>query len=464
MTPESFDVVVIGAGPAGMTAATAAARAGLSVVLLDEQEAVGGQIYRSITRTDDKRLTLLGPDYAAGEDIAAAFESSNVRHERGAQVWQVNAERTVEFLQKEQTKSVTGKQIVVATGAMERPFPIPGWSLPGVMTVGAAQILLKASGTIPRQPVVLAGCGPLLYLLAWQYLRANVPVKALVETTTFSDKRRAARHAVGALLGWRDLAKGVGLLRALSQARISVHHGATDLRVEGASAAEALSFTANHHSHRIDASLILLHQGVVPNTQVSWSIRAGHRWDEVQLCWVPKRNDVFELDVPGFFVVGDGGGIAGAKAAATQGEICGLEIARRHGKIRDAEFSRLAANLRARLSQQLHIRPFLDSLYRPSDATRVPADDDVLVCRCEEVTAGEIRRSVALGCVGPNQIKAFNRCGMGPCQGRMCGLTVAEVIANERKVSPAEVGYYRIRPPIKPITLGQLAGIFHNDD
>jgi len=464
VTPESFDVVVIGAGPAGMTTATAAAQAGLSVVLLDEQEAVGGQIYRSITRTDDKRLTLLGPDYAAGKDIAFAFESSNVRHERGAQVWQVNADRTVEYLQKEQTKSVTGKQIVVATGAMERPFPIPGWSLPGVMTAGAAQILLKASGTVPRQPVVLAGCGPLLYLLASQYLRAKAPIKALVETTTLSDKRRAAKHVVGALFGWRDLAKGVGLLRVLRQARVPVYHGAKDLRVDGASVAEALSFTANNQSHRVDASLILLHQGVVPNTQASWSIRAEHRWDDVQLCWVPKRSDVFELDVPEFFVVGDGGGIAGAKAAATQGEICGLEIARRHGKIRDTEFSRLAAKLRARLSQQLSIRPFLDSLYRPSDATRVPTDDGVLVCRCEEVTAGEIRRSVALGCVGPNQIKAFNRCGMGPCQGRMCGLTVAEVIADERKVSPAEVGYYRIRPPIKPITLGQLAGIFHNVD
>ncbi|CAL8481224.1 Opine oxidase subunit A (plasmid) [Caballeronia sp. S22] len=463
MTPESFDVVVIGAGPAGMTAATASAQAGLSVVLLDEQEAVGGQIYRSITRTDDKLLTLLGPDYSAGKDIASAFESSNVRHERGAQVWQVTAERTVQYVQKEQTKSVTGKQIVIATGAMERPFPIPGWSLPGVMTAGAAQILLKASGTIPRQPVVLAGCGPLLYLLAWQYLRAKVPIKAFVETTTFSDKRRAAKHVVGALLGWKDLAKGVGLLRTLRQARVPVYHGATNLCVEGASAAEALSFTANNQSHRIDAGLILLHQGVVPNTQVSWSIRAAHRWDDMQLCWIPKRSDVFELDIPGFFIVGDGGGIAGAKAAATQGEICGLEIARRHGKIRDVEFSRLATKLRARLSQQLYIRPFLDSLYRPSDANRVPADV-VLVCRCEEVTAGEIRRSVSLGCVGPNQIKAFNRCGMGPCQGRMCGLTVAEVIADERKVSPAEVGYYRIRPPIKPITLGQLAGIFHKDD
>lgn len=93
----------------------------------------------------------------------------------------------------------------------------------------------------------------------------------------------------------------------------------------------------------------------------------------------------------------------------------------------------------------------------------LPAND-VLMCRCEEVTGGEIRRSVSLGCVGPNQIKAFNRCGMGPCQGRMCGLTVAEVVADERKASPAEVGYYRIRLPIKPITLGQLAGIFHKDD
>jgi octopine oxidase subunit A len=463
MAPEPVDVVVIGAGPAGMTAATTAAHAGLSVVLLDEQETAGGQIYRSITRTDSTRLDLLGPDYAAGKGIASALAVSNARHERGAQVWQVTRDRTVHYIQRGCSKSLTAHHVVLATGAMERPFPIPGWTLPGVMTAGAAQILLKASGTVPRQPVVLAGCGPLLYLLAWQYLRAGVAIRAVVETNTAADSWRAARHLPKALRGWRDMMKGLRLLRALRSAPVPVFRGATDLRIEGERAAAAISFTAKGNRHCIDAELILLHQGVVPNTQITWSLQASHFWDTVQLCWVPNRSAVFELDVPDIFVAGDGGGIAGAQAAAKQGEICALEILRRRDKIAKSAFDERVAKSRAQLSAYLHIRPFLDAIYRPGDANRIPADD-VLVCRCEEVTAREIRRSVAIGCVGPNQIKSFNRCGMGPCQGRLCGLTVTEIIAHERRVSPEESGYYRIRPPFRPITLGQLAGIHHQDD
>ena len=115
------------------------------------------------------------------------------------------------------------------------------------------------------------------------------------------------------------------------------------------------------------------------------------------------------------------------------------------------------ATLFAAWQNVMRIRPFLDSLYRPRDENRVPKDE-VIVCRCEEVTAGQLRQFVALGCLGPNQAKSFGRCGMGPCQGRMCGLTVTEVIADARSVTPETVGYYRIRPPIKPLTLGELAG------
>ncbi|WP_229635511.1 (2Fe-2S)-binding protein [Pseudomonas syringae] len=110
-----------------------------------------------------------------------------------------------------------------------------------------------------------------------------------------------------------------------------------------------------------------------------------------------------------------------------------------------------------KLATNLRIRPLLDALYQAKEENRIPADN-VIVCRCEEVTAGDLRGFVALGCAGPNQAKSFGRCGMGPCQGRMCGLTVTEVIAKARGVSAAEVGHYRVRPPTKPITLGELAG------
>ncbi len=454
MQPEAVDLVVIGAGPAGMSAAVAASEAGARVVLLDEQVAAGGQIYRAITETDARRLEVLGPDYAAGRALADAFAASGARHEAGVAVWEVTREHRVHGLQGGRVRSWQAQRVVLATGAMERPVPIPGWTLPGVMTAGAAQILLKAAQVVPAGGLVLAGCGPLLYLLAWQYLRAGVKIRAIVDTTDRADHRRALAHASGALRGWRVLAKGLKLMLALRRAGVPFHTEATGLAIEGQARAEAVRFRAGGREHRIEAEIVLLHQGVVPNTQFTWSLRATHRWDEAQLCWTPQASAWGELDVPGIFIAGDGGGIGGALAAALQGRLAGLEAAQQLGRIDAAERDRRAAPARAELATQLAVRPFLDALYRPK--LRVPADD-VIVCRCEEVTAGQLRSFVSLGCTGPNQAKSFGRCGMGPCQGRLCGLTVTEVIAEARGVSPAEVGYYRIRPPIKPITLGELA-------
>ena len=463
MLVEPVDVAVIGAGPAGLAAATRAAGAGLTVVLLDEQETVGGQIYRAIERSDAQRREILGPDYVAGAALADAFARSGARYEPNASVWQVTRERSVHYLKDGKVGSFEAKRVVLATGALERPFPIPGWTLPGVLTAGAAQILLKSAGEVPTEPPVLVGCGPLLYLLGWQYVRAGVPIRALVDTTRHEDRWRAKRHMISALRAWPYLAKGLQLLRALREAGVPIHEGADDLRIEGTPGddgterAHALSFSVRGVPQRIEANVFLLHQGVVPNTQFSWSLRATHHWDDAQLCFTPQADAWGELDLAGIFVAGDGGGIAGAQAAEAQGELSALAIAAQLGAIDQTTRNRSAAPLLRRLAEVRRIRPFLDTLYRPRDENRVPRDD-VLVCRCEEVTAGDVRRFVELGCQGPNQAKSFGRCGMGPCQGRLCGLTVTEVIADARKVSPATVGYYRIRPPIKPLTLGELAG------
>lgn len=453
---DAADVVVIGAGPAGMASAVAARRHGASVVLLDEQGAAGGQIYRGVEQAPASRLDLLGPDYAAGAALAKEFAGCGAHHVTGASVWQVTTERQVNYLREGRVQAIKAGRIILCTGAMERPFPIPGWTLPGVMTAGAAQILLKGSGMAPSQPVVLAGCGPLLYLLGWQYLRAGVKIAAIVDTTNGADYRRAIRFAGGALAGWPYLRKGLSLMASLRHAGVPFYKGASELHVLGAVKATGLGFTSKGGLHRIDTPLVLLHQGVVPNTQFTWSLRAAHTWDDAQLCWQPVTDAWGELDVEGIFVAGDGRGIGGATVAALQGELAGLAAVAQLEKLPMSRRDRLAEPVHADMRKHLFIRPFLDALYRPKQENRIPADATI-VCRCEEVTAGDIRAYVKLGCTGPNQVKSYGRCGMGPCQGRLCGLTVTEVIADARGVAPAEAGYYRIRPPIKPLTLGELA-------
>lgn len=457
MSDTKVDVAVIGAGAAGMSGAIALAGMGLQVVLLDEQGSPGGQIYRGITLAPLSRRDMLGPDYAHGNTLAQALASSRVHYEKDASVWQVTRDHQVSYLRDGRLHTLQAKAVLLATGAMERPFPIPGWTLPGVMSAGAAQILLKSSGLVPCEPVVLAGCGPLLYLLGWQYLRAGVSIAALVDTTRPEDYWRARRHLFAALRAWPYLRKGLELMRSLRSAGIAHYTGAEQLAIEGSEAASALTFSVGGKSQRVATRCVLLHQGVVPSIQFSQSLRARHYWDNDQLCFSPVVNPWGELDVPGIYVAGDGAGIGGAQAAALQGELAALGIATRLGSISDDQCGQRAESLRAGLEANLRIRPFLDALYRAKEDNRIPADE-VMVCRCEEVTAGDLRKIVALGCTGPNQAKSFGRCGMGPCQGRMCGLTVTEVIAKARGVSASEVGYYRIRPPIKPITLGELAG------
>jgi NADPH-dependent 2,4-dienoyl-CoA reductase/sulfur reductase-like enzyme len=456
---ERFDLVVIGAGPAGLSAAIEARRAGLSVVLLDEQRRPGGQIYRAIEDAPAHRRKVLGADYAAGAALAESFAACGAVHRAGAAVWNVDRDRTVSYLQDGRGKTVQGQAVVLASGAMERPFPIPGWTLPGVMGAGAAQILYKASGAIPAEPVVIAGCGPLLLLLTQQYLDAGVRIKALVQTTGAADYLRATPHLFRAMQGWNDLAKGAKMLRTIRAHGVETYTGASGFSIEGADRAEAITFRHKGRQRRIASSLILLHQGVVPNTQLSWSLRAEHRWDEAQLCWIPRTDPYGQIDDTRIYIAGDSRGIVGAKASASQGRLAALDIARRLRRIESKAMQGREAELLAEFSKHVRIRPFLDQLYRPRDDHRIPADGKVIVCRCEEVPAGKIREYVQAGCLGPNQTKAFGRCGMGPCQGRLCGLTVTEVIADERKVGPRDVGYYRIRPPVKPITLGELANL-----
>jgi NADPH-dependent 2,4-dienoyl-CoA reductase/sulfur reductase-like enzyme len=158
------------------------------------------------------------------------------------------------------------------------------------------------------------------------------------------------------------------------------------------------------------------------------------------------------------YVAGDGAGIGGAPAAALRGEIAAIGAAAKLGRIDQGTAVAAAAPIRARLRRALATRPMLDALYRPRPTVLTP-ENDTIVCRCEEVTAGQIRTAAEVGIAGPNQVKTFTRCGMGPCQGRQCGHSVSAILARATGATMDEIGFYRIRPPLKPITLGELASI-----
>ncbi len=444
----SYDLVVIGGGPAGLAAASTAARAGLSTVLFDENSGVGGQIYRGITTNPVKNRAILGNDYWAGTTLATEARGSGALIVNGATVWSLDRTLTVGVSMGGQARMLQAKRVIIATGSLERPFPIPGWTLPGVMTAGGAQTLLKAQGLVPNGRTVMAGNGPLLWLLAAQILRAGGKIEAIFDTTTALNWLRAAMYLPDFLLS-PYFKKGLALVREV-KAKVPVH-GANEIAAAGTDKLKEVVVDGR----RIPADLLLLHQGVVPNVNLAIAAGVAHRWNKRQLCFVPVLDADFQSSVSGIAVAGDGAGIAGGTAAAERGRIAAIAAVRAlrpDAKVPDPQ------NVRQRLQREEMGRAFLDELYRPVDELRRP-EGDTIACRCEEVTAQQIRETAAMGCEGPNQMKAFLRCGMGPCQGRLCGLTVTELIAEERGTTPDEVGYYRLRPPVKPITLAELASL-----
>src|SRR5262249_41457201 len=196
--------------------------------------------------------------------------------------------------------------------------PIPGWTLPGVMTVGAAQSLLKSAALVPQGRTVLAGCGPLLWLLAWQYLNAGVPIDAILDTTARENRTRALRRAAQFLMS-SYLTKGVRLLLAVRR-RVRVVSNVTELRAEGGDRVEAVAFrTARGTEQRLAVDALLLHQGVVPNVNLAMSVGIEHRWDDVQLCWTPVLDPSGNTAIAGIAIAGDGAGIAGVEAAQARG-------------------------------------------------------------------------------------------------------------------------------------------------
>jgi NADPH-dependent 2,4-dienoyl-CoA reductase/sulfur reductase-like enzyme len=248
-------------------------------------------------------------------------------------------------------------------------------------------------------------------------------------------------------------------MAALRSGSTPVIGNVVDLEAAGRDRIERLSFRTEGGAMRtVEADTLLVHEGIVPNLHPALSLDCAIAWNSSQDCFAPVLDSWGESSQSGLFIAGDGAGIAGAKAALLRGELAALRVAARLGRLPDETGAAIAQGLRRKLRRELAPRPFLDALFRPRPQVFVPADHTI-VCRCEEITAGEIRAVGEVGCPGPNQAKAATRAGMGPCQGRQCAYTLTRLLAAVQHRSPSDVGFFHVRPPLKPVTLGELAAL-----
>lgn len=458
-------LLVVGAGPAGMAAAVAARRFGVETTVCDENAAPGGQVWRNIERVAAERsqtLALLGDDYHRGLAAVRRFHASGARFLPRTAVWQADARAPGEGVEvglvaDGAARLLRARRVLFATGAMERPVPIPGGTLPGVMSAGGAQTLLKNASLVPDGSVVLAGSGPLLLLLAWQLARAGAPPAALWLTVPRERMLDSLAELPRALLAPAQLGKGLRWLFELRRMGVPVEWGVRGLRAAGQGRLQNVSATIDSGERHVRGDLLLVHEGVVPSTHLAMSAGCRFDYEPAQHCWHPRQDGRGNSSVAGLMVAGDGAGIGGAEAAQISGRMAGVEAAYALGAIGRTLREHLLAADRSAHTRALRTRPWLDRLFEPTREMLAPVDNAVTVCRCEQVTADDLRRLAAMGVAGPNQAKTFSRCGMGPCQGRMCSGPVSELLARHSGTTPAQTGHLRQRPPVKPLTVAEMA-------
>lgn len=458
-------VAILGAGPAGMKAALTLSKSDISVTIIDEQPHLGGQIYRNIETQSDTQLKKMGADFAAGRaltsELNTVIQSNRVRYISSAIVWSVTPEGAVHWKSDGRSFSETFDHLIIATGALERPVPVPGWTLPGVLTAGAAQILMK-NGGVALKDTVLIGSGPLLYLVAKQLCDYGSPPKALLETQSFEDLTKGIVHFRPTRTALSYVFKGLCMLSALRKSGIKRYCAVEEVSIEATDTDNLkINFTTGGKKQAITAAYALQHAGVVPNTQITRSLDIEHKWNKLNHCFEANiDSNGLASGTDKIWLAGDGATILGADAAKISGELVALAILKATGRSTPPNTTSIEA-LIAKRDTYAQIRRFLDTCYRPKDWFLTPTADTV-VCRCEEVSAQEVINATKAGAQGPNQAKAFTRCGMGNCQGRYCGLTVSNLMAKVQRKPVESIGYYRIRSPIKPITLGELAD-YHSD-
>ncbi|MGF1734946.1 FAD-dependent oxidoreductase [Photobacterium satsumensis] len=442
-----YDIAIIGSGPAGISAAIVASESGLKTAVFDEQHQVGGQIYRALEKTPIKDRTMLGKDYWDGEDLIEKFNSSDAHFFGGCTVWDISEDNIISYRTKGSSKQVCCKHLILATGALERSIPFEGWDLGGIFTAGAGQVLLKDSGAIVKD-TVLVGSGPLIDVLAHQYIKAGHPPKAIVDTTPYSNHFKACKKLTNAIKGAGYLKKGLSLKASIKMHGVKVYTNCKNIRATGAQQIENIQFSQFGKDVVIPTDSLMIHFGVIPNINITRALGVDIYWDENQQCYRPVVDESFRTNRENTYMVGDAIGILGAKSASINGQIAAYDIANNE---------KAKAILKKESRKDAAIRPFLEQLFRIPSVDDLQLTPDTIICKCESITLAEIEKAIEVGAQSLNEIKSFTRSGMGPCQGRQCGNIIAMISAGKHKVSARNIEYYKTRSPYVPITFAEMS-------
>jgi D-hydroxyproline dehydrogenase subunit alpha len=446
----SEELVVIGAGPAGLSAALAAADAGADVLVIDRGAKAGGQYLRQSTVHENPPPSL----------IARAERHERIRFLLGHEIWRATRSRGSSRLSRQEcsheleiadvdgrtTRSVTARAIVLATGAYDKVFPFPGWELPGVVTVGGAQAQLKGLGITIGRRVLVTGTGPLLLSLAVSLAQAGVEVVAVADPVR---PRAWFRHFSTVVRAPRKLLQAVAYRGRLVRHRVPVWSGWEVREITRERDVMIAKLACGTKERAVTVDAVAVGHGFTPQVELAGALGCALLVDPRDGSVIAQVDADQRTTQAGVFAAGELAGVGGADSAYATGTLAGLAAARHLGRLDDSAYQVASKPWRRRAAAA---RRFADALhdvhgFAPGWSTRVA--DDTVLCRCEGVTFGTVRKARALGADDPRAVKLLTRAGMGRCQGRLCGTATADVLG----CSPLA---YANRPIATPVPLRLL--------
>jgi D-hydroxyproline dehydrogenase subunit alpha len=448
------DLLIVGGGPAGLAAAAEAAGLGLEVVLVDERPALGGQIFKQpglVVRSGRD----LGGDHLRGRALIEAAEASGAELRLRTTCLALLGTEAVLATEGEQARSFEARQVLIAPGAHDRPVVFPGWTLPGVITAGAAQTIVKAHRVAPGERLLFAGSGPLALAFPAQLLHYGVNVVAVLEAGPapgVADIARLTAAARGNVPLLRDAARyRLELLRG----RVPLRYRRIVVRAEGEERVEAVVHAAVDRDwrvvpgseERVEVDTLCVGYGFFPSVELLRAAGCELAYDEDLGGPVALVDRWQRTTVPGVLAAGDGTGVRGSYVAEDQGRLAAVGL---------LEDESRAAPIRRRLEQRLRFQRALDRAYRIGPGIYELAGPDTVVCRCEEVRRAELDRAID-ATPDVNVVKALTRVTMGLCQGRNCQRQIAALIAARHGRAIGELPSATPRSPVRPVPLASVA-------
>jgi len=462
---REVELAIIGGGPAGICAAIEAVKCNAQVTLIEENSRLGGQFYRRLAEgfaiVNQRQLDKY---YIQGAKLIAEIEQYGKKVEliEDALVWGIFPDKEITLLRDGKTEILKAQRLILAEGAYDRPVPFPGWTLPGVLTAGAALRMVKTEKVLPGERILLAGTGPLQLLLAAHLVRAGAKVVAVLEASHLNNSWKRLPQLWGQ---WELLKDGLDYLWELRKAKVPLLRGHTIVEAEGKEqVSQAIYAKVDKNwqivpgtERKVEVDTIITGYGLIPSGRLSQLYGCPQKWDTYLGGWIPEHDEYMETALPGIFAAGDCNGIEGAAVAAEEGRLAAIKICQELGHITPEEASRRCSPIFRKLRGLRRFESALNNIFAIRRGLLAQIPDEVIICRCEEVTAGEIREVIAGGITNINEIKALTRAGMGPCQGRMCASIIAEMVSIKTTRPVEEGGFSTPRPPVKPLPLAGIA-------